>query len=711
MCGLQWPQASQANPSTNAIVLKQGGAEVPHITIYRTDGVNGDGGFNPLYPYKMRGSVDAYGNVITGNNFSNRTYAIDVPIVTNANFDIIARSDASSVNTLVKLDAGIDLNSQMGFGPTNGGVGPTGYDLRDNKPGSATDVFLGYEQTAFQFRNGPEKFAARNIASNTVVSFGAETYYYTVGGTSNVVSGSGYGAGITNQCANWVYHDPLATNTAASPNNTATQRVPLSPTNGQSVDIYLKVGYQFQINTCFIYYTTDGTNPEGAFGTGKGTTQVVQGSWVNHDSAQSNIDWWKCTIPAQANGTQVRYKVGLYYGGNIYSGQSINTIAYSESSGSKLFGLTQSAITNFNPTTAVVWLHGDLNTNSTTIGLQSGFHIIRARTFLPRTGQSSVYNTFSQTFYYDGALPTGTIPYPANSSTITTRTYGVVVRADSTVTGVDFNIQDSNTNNDDIITHQNNGNGNDTNGNPIYVSATAAASPDASLSAQYPNYPQEYRFNYTNVPTSGSATITVRLKEFATSTYSNRYTTLTTTVGTAAPGYVVTVVTPTNNAVFNYSTNQTYAIQTCFDSSLLHTPTDWVILINNNMVPQANYTFINIGNNNAYCSGYRTLKYNWTPTQAGTYVIQAIYTNTLSPISDSAVVTLAPPLTISGLANNNQSLIWSSVSNVNYQVFTTTNLTQPFQPASSIIPGSTPITTYYDQYPAPQKFFRVMQVQ
>ena len=179
------------------------------------------------------------------------------------------------------------------------------------------DVFLGYEQTAFQFRNGPEKFAARNVSSNNIVSPGAETYYYTAGDTNLiVVAGSGYGQSITNQTANWVYHDPAATNTAAAPNNTATQRVPFSPAAGQSADIYVKAGYQFQINSGYIYYTTDGSNPEGAFGVGKGTTRVVPASWVDHDSAQSNIDWWKGTIPAQTNGTQVRYKVALFNGGS-----------------------------------------------------------------------------------------------------------------------------------------------------------------------------------------------------------------------------------------------------------------------------------------------------------------------------------------------------------------------------------------------------------
>ena len=247
MYGYQWPEASRANPATNAIIFKQSGVEVPHITVTRTDGANGDAAFNPLYPFKMRGSVDAFGNVVVGNNVGSRTYAIDVPIVTNANFDILVRSDASCVNTLVKMDGGMDLNSQMGLGPLTGGVGPNGSDLRDNKPGYATDVFLGYEQAAFQFRNGPEKFAAKDTMSNNIVSLGAETYYYTVGGGSNIVSGAGYGQNITNQTASFVYHDPQDVVTATN-NALASQRFPLNPTSAQAEDIYVKIGYQNQID-------------------------------------------------------------------------------------------------------------------------------------------------------------------------------------------------------------------------------------------------------------------------------------------------------------------------------------------------------------------------------------------------------------------------------------------------------------------------------
>ena len=713
MYGYQWPEASRANPFTNAIALRQGGVEVPRIQVNRTDGPNGDAGYNPIFPFKMRGSVDQYGNVIGGVHVSNLTYAIDIPVVTNANFDILVRSDASCVNTLVKLDGGIDLNSQMSLGPTTGGVGPSGFDLRDNKPGYATDVFLGYEQTAFQFRNGPEKFAAKNTFSNNIVSLGAETYYYTVGGASNIVAGAGYGVGINNSTATFVYHDPNATNTAVAPNNSATQRVPLSPTNNQSVTIYVKVGYQFQINTCFIYYTTDGSNPEGAFGVGKGTTQVVQALFVDADSAVSSIDWWKGTIPTQPDGTQVRYKFSAFNGGSggsVYAGSSIQPISDSESAGAKLYGLTQAAITNFNPTGAVVWLHNDLNTNNTKIGLQSGFHIVRARTFLPRTNQSSVYNTFLQTFYYDGALPAGAIAFPGNGTTMGSSSYGVVVRADNTTTAVEFNIQDSVAGNDDKVTGQANGNGNDTNGVPIYVPATAVV-PNSTVSGSYPNLPQEFRFNYASIPSSGTATINVRLKEFATSVYTNRSTMLTSTVTTLAPTQIVQISSPaTNGVILPYTTNSAYMVQACFSSTLTTATTNFNVLINGVLQPQAAYILRPV-NGLATCSGFKSLSYNWSNPSVGTNLIQVIYTNAIPPISDTRWLTVVPPLRISGLANNNQLILWSSAPGVNYQVLATTNLAQPFQVISGIIPAQGSTTSYYDPNPAQQKYYSIQMVQ
>lgn len=711
MYGYQWPEASRANPSTNAIILRQGGVEAPHMTVYRRDGVNGDTNYNPTFPFAIRGSIDPSGNLIGGTHVSNLTYAIDVPVVTNENFDILIRSDASASNALVKLDGGIDLNSGMGLGPlTFDGKAPTNFlDLRDNKPGYATDVFLGYEQTAFQFRNGPEKFAARIVSSNNTVSVGAETYSYTVGGTNSVVSGTGYGANITNQTATWVYHDPAATNTALSPNNTTTQRVPLNPTASDAADIYVKVGYQFQINTAYIYYTTDGSNPEGAFGSGKGTTQVVPAHFINHDGAQNNIDWWHGIIPAQANGTQVRYKVALFSGGSG-GNPNISPISNAEPQGSKLYGLTQFAITNFNPATAVVWLHNDLNPANTRMGLQSGFHILRARAFLPRPNQSSVYNSFLQTFYYDGALPAGAIVFPANDDdTVSSRSYTIVIRSDALATEADVNIQDSDPNNDDLHTGLPNGNGNDTNGNPIFVCAPAVV-PNAGLSATWTNYPQEFRVTYSNVPTSGNATITVRLKEYATSVYTNRFTTLTRTIRTAAPVQVVQIDSPAaDGAILTFKSNTTYLVQVCFSASLASATNNFTVLINGVLQPQTSYILRPLNGVSA-CAGMKSLSYNWNNPPLGTNVIQVIYTNAISPIGDTRSVIVAPPLKISGLSDNNQLIVWDSAPGVNYRVLTTTNLSQPFEPISDVIPGSGSSTYFYDPNPGGQKFYEIMSV-
>ncbi len=476
MYAYQGPEPSRANVLTNAITFRQGGAVAPSLLVYRRDGSNGDPNFSPIYPFKMRGSVDSSGNLLLAPGEGNvasttNTYAIRIPVLTNAPFDIVVRSDASATNILVKLDGGLDLNSHMGLGPT------TGFDRRDNRPGYVSDVWLGYEQAAQQLRYGPEKFGARDVSRDTIVSVGAETYYFTVDATnSSVVNGSGGGLNIKTQTADWVYHDPAATNTANG-RGTATQRVPFNPSSSQAVDIWVKSGNQFNIDKCFIYYTTDGSNPEGAFGAGKGTTQVVEAFWATNDVAVSTLDWWKGTIPGLAANTQVRYKVALFKGG--YS--PIGTI--SDADNAKLYGLTQFGITNFNPTTARVWLHADLNTNNTATGLSSGFHIARARSFLPRSGKSGVYNTFLQTFYYAGQLPGGVIAYPAtDGSTLTGSSYTVVVRADSSATEVNYCITDMN-------------------GQTCGVASPV--SPDATLSQQYPAYSQEFRFTYSPVASTG----------------------------------------------------------------------------------------------------------------------------------------------------------------------------------------------------------------
>jgi hypothetical protein len=714
--GYQWPEPSRANGWTNALTFRQGRAPVPTVTVYRKDGVNGDPGFNPLYPFKMRGSVDASGAIVRYAGEGNiptmtNTYAIRVPVLTNAPFDLAIRCDASAANILAKMDGGMDLNSQMGIGAT------TGLDRRDNQPGAVSDVFLGYEQAALQFRYGPEKFAAKNVARNNVTSLGAETYYYTTGGTTTSVNGSGNGANIATSTATWVYHDPAAAPTVLG-GGPSTQMNPTNPAPNQAVDIWVKVGYNFQTNRCYIYYTTDGSIPEGAFGTGEGSTRVIAAAWVNHDSSDSTIDWFKATIPGtnQVTGVQVRYKIGLYQ-------ENIGTISDADSA--KLYGLTQFGLTNFNPTTVTVWTHNDRNTNNTQTGLSTGFHILRARSFLPRAGKSGVYNTFLQTFYYDGQLPTGVIAFPASDgSTITSSSYTVVVRTDSSVTEANYTITDANG----------------------QVSGVATSvTPDPNLSQQYMNYPQEYRFNYSPVASNRTAVITVTLKTLSTSAYTNRVTTLTRTVQASAPPMVLQIGDPaTDGSLLVLNANDTYTIQTCFTPTLTTNDASlFSIYINGTLQPRSGYIFRPPGAL-AGCPGMRNLLYSWTNAPSGSNTIQVVYTNgfTLSATRTVAVARIGDLtdsdgdgvpnwmeilagtnpydansfLHITGLTPGHPvELAWSSIPNKTYQVLSTTNWAYPMSAIpSAVVTGdaSNAISHWFDPAPdATNKFYRIQLVQ
>ena len=110
----------------------------------------------------------------------------------------------------------------------------------------------------------------------------------------------------------------------------------------------------------------------------------------------------------------------------------------------------------------------------------------------------------------------------------------------------------------------------------------------------------------------------------------------------------------------------------------------------------------------------KVLYYNWNNPPVGTNVIQVIYTNSVTPISDTRSVVVVPPLVISGLGgDNNQLVLWNSAPGVNYQVLATTNLTQPFQPISGIIPSQGATTSFYDPdtNAEPQKFYEIEMVQ
>ncbi|MGC8887199.1 MAG: alpha-amylase family glycosyl hydrolase [Verrucomicrobiia bacterium] len=621
--GYQFPEASRV-AFRDAITFRQNGGIVPRMTILRTDGKDGDVNFNPIYPFKYRGSVDQYGNLRRGTNVGPRTYAIDVPVITNSQFDIEIVTDASTVNTLVKMDGGIDLNSHLGIGPTNG------FDRRDNKPGTATDIFLGYEQAKFAKRCGPEKFASTNVAYNAVVSTFAETYYYTVGGASGIISGAGGGASITTATAGWVYHNPSRPVSAVG-YSFSTQRVPYQAVSNQDVEIWIKVGYQFNIDRCYVYYTTDGSNPEGSFGVGTGSTRIAQGVFMADDSQDGTIDWWKAIIPAQSNGTTVKYKIGLYK-------NSISPI--SDADVAKLYGLTQFSINGFNPASAVVWVHNNLNTNHTRIGLEEGYHIVRARAFLPRDGKSSVFNTFIQTFYYDATPPQGEIVYPSTDGEILrSREYGVVVRTDETTTLVEYNIIDNDPNNDDAATGYNNGNGM-TNNAPIFVKAREVT-PTESITRQFSNYPKEFRFSYLAVPSSGKATITVRLYEATSGIIPNRVRELRRRIFVSAPPQNMFVAFPSSDSeTIMLDRNDIYTIVARFSESLTSNITNFSIYINGSFQPR--YSAAGLAVYYFYDQlpgdGMKELRFDWKNMAEGENLIEVRYNDGAIALQASRIV-------------------------------------------------------------------------
>ncbi|MCO5045026.1 MAG: alpha-amylase family glycosyl hydrolase [Kiritimatiellae bacterium] len=540
------------------VEIFQNGQRAPTVSYTRRDGPNGDPNFNP--------------NGVPNDTLGDYAYTWTVPRVTSGtNLRFVARVDGSAGHVMMKLDGGIDINSQMGMGETNNADWALN---RENRPGKATDVFLGYEDLRFvQRTHGREKFAAKDSARAQYNSAGAESYQVVIG-TAGVTNYNAYGANdwTNSESVMWAYHDAAATINLAT-NSTLKQMMPepQSAAN-QPVSIWVKTGNKFDASKAFLYYTTDGqTFPEGAAGLGVGSTKVVEMGWAGEDKDNSQNDWWQAVLPAMPNGTTLRYKVGFWRQQNGDTNRSPWYIVQPQSGAEltrKMQMIGEWEAADFNAKTVKYKPHADYSTTAT--GLVEGFHIARARAFLDRPGKASLYNTFAQTFYFDTQTPTGQIVFAATNGTVMgSQEYGFVVRADSTVRGVYFNVLDGQTNNDDKATGNLNGNGIGTNGQPSWVAANRVT---PSLEINSP-YPDEYRFTYRNIPASGVATVQVRLVEissstnFALSDSAGWYTTLQRVVLTQSPTQALFVAYPENDGML-INDQWDYVMRVRFSKSL-----------------------------------------------------------------------------------------------------------------------------------------------
>jgi glycosidase len=456
------------------IAILQNGQPAGTISFIRRDGRNGDPNFNP------------YG--VPGDPPGDTNYVMTVPRVTSpSNLTFLARADGSTANILMKLDGGMDLNSQMGLGPLSG-------DKRDQRPGVATDVFLGYEQMGFVQRVA-EKFAARDVSRNIIGSPGCETYQATIG-TAGFTVNNGSGPNTSVGTVTWVYHDPVASNQLVTP--TPQFNPPPQSAAGQPITVWVKIGYTNQPQRAFLYYTTNGVAwPEGSAGVGKGTTLVAPLAFDSNgiaDGAGTPV-WWKTTVPAMPPGTVLRYKVGVY---RTDAGPKFPFSASDIALKKRMETIMQ--ITNFNAQTVFFYPHNDYGVTQT--GLDEGFHVLRTKAFLERTGRASIYNLNVQTFYYDAQTPQGEILFPPNDGdTIYPSSYNVVVRADRTTTEAWYRISDSN-------------------GTGTWTKATQISPPTSGLNT---SFPAEWRFDYNNIPNNGQpALIEVRLRELSSSTDMNQ---------------------------------------------------------------------------------------------------------------------------------------------------------------------------------------------
>ncbi|WP_338874437.1 T9SS type A sorting domain-containing protein [Spirosoma sp. SC4-14] len=119
-------------------------------------------------------------------------------------------------------------------------------------------------------------------------------------------------SGIVVAEANYVYHEQTQNTITSGCSQPFMSAATNAVYDNIAVTIGFKVEYQFYTDQVRVYYTTDGSTPSGAYGTGSGTTQVLVASYA---CTSSGVDVCTATIPALPAGTVVTYIVSAWHSG------------------------------------------------------------------------------------------------------------------------------------------------------------------------------------------------------------------------------------------------------------------------------------------------------------------------------------------------------------------------------------------------------------
>ncbi|MBC7264938.1 MAG: glycoside hydrolase family 13 protein [Chloroflexi bacterium] len=103
--------------------------------------------------------------------------------------------------------------------------------------------------------------------------------------------------------------------------------IPPDPLPDQAVDVVVSIsGTYDQVS---LYYTTDGSDPQGSRGRATHGTSIPlayeRTEW--HDLMWEYLDWWRGQIPPQAKGTKVKYKIEAWHsrgGCSVYADNQVS---------------------------------------------------------------------------------------------------------------------------------------------------------------------------------------------------------------------------------------------------------------------------------------------------------------------------------------------------------------------------------------------------